>query len=466
MSNVKYVVNTYSLYDHTGIQKYLEKMAGRGWMLEKTGTYFWKFRRIEPAKLHFAVNYFPKASEYQPEPSEEQQTLFDYCEMAGWKLIATVAQMQIFCNEQEEPLPVETDAGVQVEIISCAMKKSFLPAQFLLLFLGCAQGWLFLGRFFNHPISVLTDSTAQLSGICWAMVILLSCVELVNYFLWLRKAREAAKRDGSFVATRSFPILQKLALILIIVWLLGILFMPDDYRQMLMAGYAICYVVILFGFVNGVKNYLKKRKVSSGKNLALTMVIAIIVSLALMLGGTKMIFDISRDIEASEEAVETYEYNGWTWEIHHDKLPLRLEDFTEAAYDGYSYEWNVRESFLAAQYEAVQRPRMDGPSYPELTYTITKVKVPMFYELCFQELYELGIWKLDARHYVEEAYREDYVRIDAKIWDADAAYREYIGGEPGNDYLICWEDRILEIRLPEEPTEQQIAIIVEKLQNI
>lgn len=465
MRNVKYVVYTFSLYDHTGIQKYLEKMAGRGWMLEKTGTYFWKFRRIEPAKLHFAVNYFPKASEYQPEPSEEQQTFFDYCEKAGWKLIATVAQMQIFCNEQEDPLPIETDAQVQVTIISCAMKKSFLPAQFLLLFLGVVQGWLFLERFFDHPISVLTDSTAQLSGICWAMVILLSSMELVNYFLWLRKAREAAERDGSFVATRSFPALQKMVLILIAAWLLGILFMPDDYRQMLMAGYTICYVVILFGSINGAKNYLKKRKLSAGKNLALTMVVAIIVSLVFTIGGTKMMLDIFRDMETSEETVETYEYNGWTWEIHHDKLPLCLEDFTEVSYDGYSCEWDERESFLAAQYEAAQRPRMDEPDYLELTYTITKVKVPVFYELCFQELYEPGFRKLVGGD-VEENYQDDYARIDAEIWDADAVYRAYIGEEPGNHYLICWEDRILEIRLPEEPTEQQIEIIVEKLQNI
>ncbi len=465
MSNVKYVVYTFSMYDHTGIKKYLEKMAGRGWMLEKTGPYFWKFRRIEPARLHFAVNYFPKASEYQPEPSEEQQTFFDYCEMAGWKLIATVAQMQIFCNEQEDPLPIETDARVQVTIISSAMKKSFLPAQFLLLFLGVVQGWLFLGRFFDHPISVLTDSTAQLSGICWAMVILLSSVELVNYFLWLRKAREAAERDGSFVATRSFPVLQKMVLLLITAWLLGILFMPDDYRQMLMAGYTICYVVILFGSVNGAKNYLKKRKLSAGKNLALTMVVAIIVSLTFTIGGTKMMLDIFHNTEASKGAVETYEYNGWTWEIYHDKLPLYLEDFTELSYDGYSCEWDVRESFLVAQYEAVQRPRMDDPGYPELTYTITKVKVPVFYELCFQELYELDVWKL-AGGYIEEKYRDNYVRIDAEIWDADVAYREYTREEPGNHYLICWEDRILEIRLPEEPAEQQIAIIVEKLQNI
>jgi hypothetical protein len=48
MREQKSVVNYRSIYDHSGISIYLEKMARKGWLLEKIGNYFWKFRKIVP----------------------------------------------------------------------------------------------------------------------------------------------------------------------------------------------------------------------------------------------------------------------------------------------------------------------------------------------------------------------------------------------------------------------------------
>ena len=52
----------YAAYDRAGIVRHLEKMAAKGWMLEKMSAFGWRFRRIAPQKIHFSVNYFPKAS--------------------------------------------------------------------------------------------------------------------------------------------------------------------------------------------------------------------------------------------------------------------------------------------------------------------------------------------------------------------------------------------------------------------
>ena len=67
----------------------MEEMAGRGWMLEKIGSVFWQYRKTEPKKLKFAVYYYPKASEFDPYPSEAQERFNDYCEYTGWKLAAS-----------------------------------------------------------------------------------------------------------------------------------------------------------------------------------------------------------------------------------------------------------------------------------------------------------------------------------------------------------------------------------------
>ena len=74
MKDRKRRVELYSFYDHTGMERHLERMAGKGWFLEKIENNFWHYRRLQPQKLRYFVTYFPKAGELDPEPSEEQKT--------------------------------------------------------------------------------------------------------------------------------------------------------------------------------------------------------------------------------------------------------------------------------------------------------------------------------------------------------------------------------------------------------
>ena len=101
MKNIKRRFLQFSFYDRTGIERYLEKQALKGWLLEKTSAFGWKFRRIEPRKISYAVTFFAKASAFDPEPSEAQLRFQDFCEHTGWKLAASSAQMQIYYNEEE-----------------------------------------------------------------------------------------------------------------------------------------------------------------------------------------------------------------------------------------------------------------------------------------------------------------------------------------------------------------------------
>ena len=60
-----------SSWDREGIESFLEKKAAGGWMLESINDIIWQFRKEEPQNLHFSVVYFPKASSYDPKPSEK-----------------------------------------------------------------------------------------------------------------------------------------------------------------------------------------------------------------------------------------------------------------------------------------------------------------------------------------------------------------------------------------------------------
>ena len=74
MRDVKYRLETFTLYDYRGVERHLEAMEAKGWRLEKTGN-LWKYRRTEPKKVHYAVTYVPEASEFNPAPTAGQENL-------------------------------------------------------------------------------------------------------------------------------------------------------------------------------------------------------------------------------------------------------------------------------------------------------------------------------------------------------------------------------------------------------
>ena len=85
------------------------------------------------------MTYFPDASEFDPSPKDKHKMMEDFAARDGWKLLTRWGQMQVFCNEAEKPIPIETDAVTQVENIYRSMKKNLLPAHLMILALAIWQ---------------------------------------------------------------------------------------------------------------------------------------------------------------------------------------------------------------------------------------------------------------------------------------------------------------------------------------
>ncbi|MGB8454739.1 MAG: DUF2812 domain-containing protein [Anaerocolumna sp.] len=74
MKVIKHRFEQFLCYDHTGIERHLERMSAKGWQLQKIARFGWEYRKTEPQKLTYAVTYFSEASEFNPYPTENQQT--------------------------------------------------------------------------------------------------------------------------------------------------------------------------------------------------------------------------------------------------------------------------------------------------------------------------------------------------------------------------------------------------------
>ena len=129
MKTLKRTLANFSFFDKETIEKKLEDMASKGWMISKANNLFWTYTKVPPQKLRFAVTYFPGASELDPCPSEKQLEKEELCAEDGWKLVLRWDAMQIFCTDLEDAVPIETDPIPQVENIHLTMRKNVFLSQ-------------------------------------------------------------------------------------------------------------------------------------------------------------------------------------------------------------------------------------------------------------------------------------------------------------------------------------------------
>lgn len=450
----------YSYYDRTGIAKHLAEMAAKGWMLDKLGSWSWRYRRTEPRTLHFAVTYFPSASQFDPHPSEEQETLWDFCAAAGWELVTSSAQVQIFYNEQEHPVPIETDPAVEFDTMNRSMKRGFLSSYWGLLVISLLEIAMNLHQLWKNPIDVLSDFSRLTSCFGYLPLLILTSVELARYYRWRRRARDAVEAGAALPALHSSRKLSAFILVCTFLEVLLMLALSSRGTAVLMV-LIFLYMALMFFLVNTAKNAMKHLNLKKGVNMAVTFGMIIALTIGMMGGMMALIFKTGSGWLEGRPPAETYEYHGITWEVYHDEIPLRIEDLMDVEYDKWSTEAHESSSFLLTHREYLQKARLGAPKHtPDLVYEIAEVHAPFLYDLCKRDMM--------TRYWYNhpEEYRDNFLPVDPAPWGAEEVYQRHnYDGTPSNYYLLCWENRIAEILFYWAPTPEQQALAGETLKR-
>lgn len=453
MRKYKYMFAQFTFYDRTGIQRILEAQAEKGWLLDKVSNFGWRFRRIEPKKLHFAVTYFPPASAYDSHPSERQQDLIDFCNHSGWKIVATAAQMQIFCNEQENPVPIETDPVIELENIHKSAKKNYLPAYLSIGALALVQIALQLGQMISFPLTYLSMPTNVFNWLCEIILLAMCLVETVGYFLWYRKA-EAAAENGEFVETKGHRNTQLIFLGVISASLLVLLLSLEKKIVVVM----LIALVGMSGMVSGIFGlhaWLKKKGHSTNTNRTVTIGATALLSLAmipLILVGTIGI--MQSDFMKDDRVVGTYKWEGWEFDIYADEIPLKVEHLMDVDTENYSYEARPQKSPLLQKVEYSQR--MWGISdKPDLTYTVYTTDLPFIRNIVRRELLKPGDYVSEIDEDGNEYY-DVYVAVDAAPWGTVEAWQKKCLSYAYRDYVLIYENCMIHIHPGWDMTVEQM----------
>lgn len=450
MKQTKRRMETLSFYDRTGIERHLERMAAKGWMIERVDGFGWRYRRTEPQTLRFAVTYFPKASDFDPGPTEGQQLYHAMTEQAGWHYAASWAQMQFFYTDRPDAVPIETDPALELETIHTTMKKGLLLPYGVLLAVGLLWCAMLAHDLRHDPIGLFSSMTNLFLAVVWPLLSLLCIVEIVAYLRWRHRAKQAAVL-GEFVDTPNTRPFQRVVFaVCIAAFWVQILYHVTAGSPLLrvVSIVMVLYMLVLMAVVQGVKQLLKRKKASRGVNRAVTLTVDVVLAAVLM---AAIVFGALRATQ-----------NGLLDRYNEPAvLPLTLADLwgDELPAADYTPSWTEDASPLVAVHDGSEwaYPTEQGVPVPSLGYTVTQVRLSALYGQCRAQRLAEQTSNNDSR---PDDMQRTCVPCDAAPWGANEAWQ--LGWQDtgsADRYLLCYDRNIIEIQFSWPPTNEQKAMV-------
>lgn len=431
----------YYFFDHTWIEKHFEEMARKGWALERMGV-FWHYQKIQPQDLHYAVAYFSDGKYYKP-PSEGEKTFEEYCAAAGWNEVAEYGTMKIFCSKEESPVPLETQADVQVENIRRGTRKMRINYVCIGAIAWIVGLW-FLFCLFMDFAGTVSSSLGCFLGICALSLGCYTVYDFVAYRRWYRRAAENAETTQTFTptkASRSFLLLTLLGTpgVGVAFWLLS-----DKTKMQLFLLMFLTYMFVYY-VQDILRNRLRKKQIQRGVNLLANYLIAFLLFWCVCTVGIRLTAGYS-----------SMEKHGFQWEQGERWLPLSLEDLTKGtlADDG-RMTCHTQGTILLSQLEAEQQKGEEV----DLQYVVTKIHADFLYDV--------------TKDAMMKTYRKDQAWKKQSDWELPVGSHGDIyetsvkeGSRMVNRYLLCLSDRIIKLDLSFIPDARQQAVITETLQAL
>ena len=452
MKDRKYELNRFSIYDSTAVQRHLEEMAAKGWMIRKLGMYLCQYERIEPRQLHFAVVCLPKVSPYDPVPTPGQQLLEEYATADGWKLEAQQDAMLLFSNDRPDPVPMETDPAVQAEGLVRLAKKRILSGSLSTILLAVLQLVMQLSALRRRPAEYLADPAETGLLLLWVIILLEGTLTLIRTLRWIRRAKAAAAQ-GQLLPSESSR-----ATLLSTVFNLSVLAAVVLLLGLAMGKVGLASIVVMLGvawLISLCNRGLRKAGFSRGANIVLTATAALVFTITVTVVLAAVV------ISHQDSGGETFTTSsGWTFSVYHDEMPLYVQELEDVPDVSWSTQAEEHRTPLLSRTEYTQRALSNDNSLPDLSYTVTRVKVPALYA-------PLKTWMIQSKkddvHNGRVVFPNHYVSADAAPWGAQDAYQLYRRDGLIDRYLLFYENVAVEITMPLSPTPEQMALVGEKL---
>ena len=428
--------------DTAAMARHLEKRAEQGWLLERADNWWLRYRRSEPAELHYAVAFFPEATIFDAAPVEGQETYYDYCRAAGWEYVCSYGSIQYFRNPRPYPVPIETDEALKLKTLRRVMLRTVVLMNMVWLLLAVSWCFNLISSFRWSPLSMVSQYSALGLAVITAAFLLHSLLELLRVGVWYLRSRWSVKRGGACARIRgSLQAAGDFCVLAIMLAGLGASSVGQGW------GYLVFVLVYSVGFLlllvvlRALLRHFKRLQFSNTASLVGSIAASVVLSIAFVAGMNA--FD--RSLEASLPPE-------WPKEVSAEELPLTLEDLgyavTEADRCEYLHQGSGRTPWAAFD-SWYQGSAASDSELPTFSCRIADIPWDWLRELCWDTIMrgpKYGNHQLSG-----------YTPIDPSPWGADAAARR------NGTQALLYGDRIVLIYTNWTPDSRESAIIGEKL---
>lgn len=454
MKTTKYRAEPFSPFDFQSVEEHLSAMAAQGWRLESIGRFFWKYRRAEPAGIHYAVTCPPAAGEN----GDVRERLYfeELCAAAGWEKAADWEQMQVYANPAPDPTPLETDGAIRLKSVHQSMRRTYLRTCRNNLISDLLLSVLWLSNLWARPhTSLLSNIGLGIPVLCLLMV-LVNVLCIAGYFSWYRRSLRSAEEGGDLAGVpRFYRIVNRLPAVI-----LALLFLVPVPLELITrnteSGFSLAAGVI--GSVLGVGlgwavKRLSDRRGWDGYTRAAAVILSLLTLLA-VLSGLADWLNLSERIRHSAPETPSYTWDGQEWDQEPQALPLTVEDLT-------GEDWpHVRRTtrtegrtLLASEIRYTEAAAQADGTKAYLHYVITDISND---RLCRAVLDDIR----EGPSFLQ------YEPEDPAPWGAEAAWRlEYPDGRtPPGEWLLSWPGRVAALRVEGlDLSPEQKAVISARL---
>ena len=309
------------------------------------------------------------------------------------------------------------------------------------------------------PIGLFSSTTNLFLMVVWPLLALLFIVEIVAYLRWRSRAKKAAA-CGEFIDTPNTRRFQRIVYcVCMLAFAVEMLYNVTAGSSMLRVTSIamVLYVFVLMVVVQGVKQLLKRKKVfAQGQPSGYA------------------------DSGCGARVWHDGRHRFW----HATRNPKRLAGHQDrrrsiAADAGRIVEKRIARGGLSLRLDGNRRlaagrrvrcqraglHKRCGWFIPSLDYTVTEVKLPALYGRCRAQLLEKEI-SLNWRQ-VSFSTKRIATPCDAAPWGANEAWQVAWENEiPSDDYLLCYDRNLVEISFSWTPTDEQKALVGEKLGDL
>lgn len=445
------------------IEQKLEHYAKKGLVLEKMGSALWTFKKTESQNLKYTVTYFSEGSIFNPHPTDNQQTYFDYAKAAGWDFVCEYNQMQIFSSSLDNPPEFETEDKENLENIHKCMRKSFVMSQLLMLVVFALNLFLRLNSLKRNPTDFLSSNIDLATLLMFFSIILYSLYSLVNYYVWYKKSKKSVDMGGSIIENfnknrRYFDIAYLIFLFSLVGYMFLHLFANSSFGIIALSVAQLPLFVLVF---LGSITLLKKRKFSAKSNKIISFSLLILTSVLYLCFVFYSISQFSFSERSSKPYTtvdwEMYEGTTRAYRLYSDEIPLTCEDlYGDIDFEYYSFEAEKESTLLLQKehYSQTRPPMKNAP--PELEYNIYIPKFSFVKNIVISDLTK-----------IDNCSDKKIKTLDNDIFSTESAYTFYYEGADGNhftgEYVLVFENQILHIDAETPFTDEQIEIVKSKL---